>query len=126
MLRLTLYILIWLGSIGLAIFSSQNISPVTVKFLSLESIKVPVGLLLICCGGLGAVATTLIMTLLKSTQSINGNGQASRIFNSATNIPKYQPNKPQKNIDNEDIPNKRRFKNDVNNTWDDDWSDDWN
>lgn len=126
MLRLTLYILIWFGSMGLAIFSSQNINPVTVKFLSLESIKVPVGMLLICCAGLGAVAMTLIMTFLKSAQSINSNGQTSSVFNSAPNIPKPQSNYQQKNLNNEFIPKKRQSKSGVNNTWDDDWSDDWN
>ncbi len=133
MLRLTLYILIWFGSMGLAIFSSQNISPVTVKFLSLESIKVPIGLLLISCAGLGAVAITFVMTFLKSTQSINGNGTTSKIFNSqinnstnsATNTPKSQPNNPQKNPKNEVSPNKRQSKSDPNNTWDSKWNDDW-
>jgi len=129
MLRLTLYILIWLGSMGLAIFSSQNINPVTIKFLSLESIKLPIGLVLIFCAGLGAVALTLMMTFFTSVQSINNNSQFHKIFsssfNSSTKPDKTQSNNPEKNTKNEIKNNKYQYKNNPNNNWDSKWSDEW-
>ena len=61
MLRLLLYLCLWFGSMGLTIFSSQNIYLVTIKFFYFESIKLPLALVLIFCAGLGAITMTLLM-----------------------------------------------------------------
>jgi putative membrane protein len=43
----------WIGTI--AIFSIQNITEVSLKFLTFESISLPVGVLLSFCVGIGLV-----------------------------------------------------------------------
>lgn len=50
--------------IAIAIFSIQNIQDVSVKFLNLESITVPVGVLLAFFSGVGLVLGWLIPLLL--------------------------------------------------------------
>ena len=51
---------------AIAIFSIQNIQDVSVKFLTLESITVPVGVLLAFCSGIGMVLGWLIPLLFSS------------------------------------------------------------
>ncbi len=41
--------------IAIAIFSIQNIQDVSVKFLTFESITIPVGVLLAFCSGIGII-----------------------------------------------------------------------
>ncbi|MGH2413476.1 MAG: lipopolysaccharide assembly protein LapA domain-containing protein [Microcystaceae cyanobacterium] len=61
-LFISLIIAAWIGAI--AVFSIQNITPVSLKFLAFESIKFPAGVLLsFCLGGgivFGATAPLLI------------------------------------------------------------------
>ena len=52
--------------IVIAIFSIQNIQDVSVKFLTLESITVPVGVLLAFCSGIGMVLGSAIPLLFAS------------------------------------------------------------
>lgn len=49
--------------VAIAIFSIQNIQDVSVKFLNLESITVPVGVLLAFCSGIGMILGWLIPLL---------------------------------------------------------------
>ncbi len=51
----------WLGAI--AIFSIQNIQDVSLKFLTWQSINVPLGVLLAFCAGLGMVLGSLLPLL---------------------------------------------------------------
>ncbi len=44
---------------GVAIFATQNMELVEIKFISLTSIPMPLGLALVSSAGLGAVAMTL-------------------------------------------------------------------
>ncbi len=44
---------------GVAIFATQNMNLVTIVFLNLRSIPVPLGLVLVCCGGLGGLCFTI-------------------------------------------------------------------
>jgi len=134
MLRLTLYILIWVGSMGLAIFSNQNIIPISIKFLSSESIKIPLGLLLIACAGLGAVAIALMIASFTAEPSSSQFGETfGKSFKNSTNTPKYQSNNLQKDFKSTVSPDKQEqkniskniSKNSSKNTWDNDWSDDW-
>ncbi len=60
----TIIIALWLGAI--AIFSIQNITEVSLKFLTFESIKLPVGVLLSFCVGGGMVVGSLVPLLWKS------------------------------------------------------------
>ena len=54
---------------AIAIFSIQNVDDVSVKFLNLESITVPVGILLVFCSAIGMVLSWCI-SLLFSRQKI--------------------------------------------------------
>lgn len=67
MMRLLLYLFLCISSLGIAIFSSQNIYLVTVKLISFESIKLPLGLVLVFCTGLGAVLVTFLTTFSKTS-----------------------------------------------------------
>lgn len=59
-------IALWLGAI--AIFSIQNITEISLKFLLFESIKLPVGVLLSFCVGGGIILGSLLPLLWKSSK----------------------------------------------------------
>ena len=52
--------------VAIAIFSIQNIQDVSVKFLTFESITVPVGVLLAFCSGVGMILGGLIPILFST------------------------------------------------------------
>ncbi|NJK33503.1 MAG: DUF1049 domain-containing protein [Oscillatoriales cyanobacterium SM2_2_1] len=58
-LRLGLLVCLWVLLMGVAIFATQNQELVTVHFLYAESIRVPLGLVLIGFGGGGGVLWAL-------------------------------------------------------------------
>lgn len=60
-LMVTIMIAFWLG--GIAIFSIQNITEISLKFLIFESIKLPVGVLLSFCMGGGMILGSLASLL---------------------------------------------------------------
>lgn len=64
----TLVFSIWI--IAIAIFSIQNIQDVSVKFLTFESITLPVGILLACCGSIGALLGWLFPLLFSRKRRI--------------------------------------------------------
>jgi uncharacterized integral membrane protein len=47
----------------IAILSVQNATPVTLKFLTFESIQIPVGLVLAFCAGVGIIGMALLQPL---------------------------------------------------------------
>lgn len=49
--------------VAIAIFSIQNVDNVSVKFLTLESITIPIGILLVFCSGIGLILGWLIPLL---------------------------------------------------------------
>ncbi|MDV3002372.1 MAG: hypothetical protein N5P05_003978 [Chroococcopsis gigantea SAG 12.99] len=53
----------------MAVFSIQNITPITLKLLTLESIKLPVGILLAFCLGIGFFIGALLPPLLGATNN---------------------------------------------------------
>ena len=53
------YLVLWFLLMGVAIFATQNIDLIEVKFINLTSIPVPLGLALVSSAGLGALALTL-------------------------------------------------------------------
>ncbi|AFY71409.1 hypothetical protein Pse7367_3161 [Thalassoporum mexicanum PCC 7367] len=59
MLRTFVYILLWVLIMGVAIFASQNLTLVTIKLFIFESIRLPLGLVLVTCAGAGGVVATL-------------------------------------------------------------------
>lgn len=54
--------------VAIAIFSIQNIQDVSVKFLTAESITVPVGVLLAFCSGVGMILGGLIPILFSTSK----------------------------------------------------------
>jgi uncharacterized integral membrane protein len=57
----------WIGAI--AIFSIQNITEVSLKFLYFESIRVPIGVLLAFSVGLGTILGVLLPFILPMPKS---------------------------------------------------------
>ncbi|WP_271251885.1 hypothetical protein [Pseudanabaena sp. Chao 1811] len=122
MMRLLLYLCLWIGSMGLAIFSSQNIYAVTVKLGAFESIKLPLGLVLIFCAGLGSVAMTLLMGFTEKS-----------IQFSFPSIPKFTKisskktqTESQKTSSNKRSANSfNKKKQESRDSFDDDWDDEW-
>ena len=52
----------------IAVFSIQNIKPVSLQFLGFESIQFPVGVLLAFCGGVGIILGSLLPLLWQREQ----------------------------------------------------------
>ena len=107
-MRLLLYFFLWISSLGLAIFSSQNIYPIAVKFISFESIKLPLGLVLIFCAGLGATSMAFLQTSIQFT---------------LPNVPK--PANSTTASKNEFIKTKQKTKQKTKDDFDDEWNDEW-
>ncbi len=55
--------------VAIAVISVQNAQPVSIKFLTFESIKIPVGLVLAFCAGVGIIGMALIQPLLEIDSS---------------------------------------------------------
>ncbi|MDJ0681647.1 MAG: LapA family protein [Xenococcaceae cyanobacterium MO_167.B52] len=53
-------VILAIGIGAIAIFSIQNIKPVSVQFLMFESIQFPVGVLLAFCAGIGIILGSLL------------------------------------------------------------------
>ncbi len=51
------------GIVAIAIFSIQNIKPVSLKFIIFQSIQIPVGVLLAFCAGVGIILGSLLPLL---------------------------------------------------------------
>jgi|JFJP01.1.fsa_nt_gi hypothetical protein len=126
MLRLLLYLSLWFGSMGLAIFSSQNIYLVTVKFIYLESIKLPLGLVLVFCAGLGAIAMTLLMEFSRKSfqfsvpniPQFTNSGTKTTFSKNSTESQKTTSKIP---FNNSSTNKKSNTKDDFESDWDDDW-----
>ena len=66
----------WAGYIAaIAIFSIQNIKPVSLKFLTLQSINLPVGVLLTFCGAVGIIIGWFIPLLFSQRRRVNTNSR---------------------------------------------------
>ncbi|MBW4432326.1 MAG: LapA family protein [Pelatocladus maniniholoensis HA4357-MV3] len=65
---LTIMILVfWIMAV--ALLSVQNATPVSLKFLSFQSIQLPVGLLLALCAAVGMISMGLLQPLWRLTGS---------------------------------------------------------
>lgn len=60
-------------TIAIAIFSVQNSTPVSLKFLVFQSIRIPVGIVLGLSAGVGAVAGAIAQPLCDLASSGNAN-----------------------------------------------------
>ncbi|MEN9517651.1 MAG: hypothetical protein RLZZ381_239 [Cyanobacteriota bacterium] len=58
--------------LAIAIFSIQNIQAVSLKFLTFESITIPVGVLLAFCSALGIILGALIPILFSRPRTRRG------------------------------------------------------
>ena len=56
-------VILAIGIGAIAIFSIQNIKPVSLQFLMFESIQFPVGVLLAFCAGIGIILGSLLPLL---------------------------------------------------------------
>lgn len=121
MTRVSLYLFLWIGSMAIAIFATQNTFLVNLRFFTFESIKLPLGLVLIFCAGCGATCINIWQTSIS--------------FELPT-VPKFSvfPNKnnPSKRqtvaqtaTSTKDISRNSRTDKKVKDDFDDDWDDDW-
>lgn len=63
--------LMWAGYIvAIAIFSIQNIDPVSLKFLIFQSIDIPLGVLLSLCGAVGMIIGWFIPLLFARSRKV--------------------------------------------------------
>ncbi len=124
MIRLSLYIFLWITSMAIAIFATQNTYLVNIRFLSLESIKLPLGLLLVFCGGLGAIFVTFWQTSisldLPTVPNFSGFSPRNSFSksSSATKTSKEVKKTVQKDTS-------RTNKNIKKDDFDDDWDEEW-
>jgi photosystem II stability/assembly factor-like uncharacterized protein len=121
MIRLSLYIFLWIGSMAIAIFATQNTVLVNLRFFTFESIKLPLGLVLIFCTGCGATCINI--------------WQSSISFELPT-VPKFSvfsnkknPSKPQTVAQTatatKDVSKTSRKTKQVKDDFDDDWDEEW-
>jgi uncharacterized integral membrane protein len=69
----SLILAVWV--IAIAILSVQNYTPVSLRFLNLQSIQIPVGIVLAFCVGLGMIGVTLLQPLWGLGGSGRGNSR---------------------------------------------------
>ncbi|MEO1431528.1 MAG: DUF1049 domain-containing protein [Cyanobacteria bacterium J06633_8] len=65
--NLVLSIILAFWIMAIAIISVQNATPVSLRFITFESIKIPVGLLLTFFVALGMIAASLLQSLIISS-----------------------------------------------------------
>ncbi|HEY9801908.1 MAG TPA: LapA family protein [Leptolyngbyaceae cyanobacterium] len=68
---------VWVAAI--AIISVQNATPVSLKFLTFQSVQIPVGLVLAFSAGIGLIA----MAVLQPLWGVAGSGGRSRLEDDA-------------------------------------------
>ncbi|QSJ16744.1 LapA family protein [Nostoc sp. UHCC 0702] len=70
----SLVVSIWV--VAIAIISVQNATPVSLKFLIFESVKIPAGLVLAFCAGIGFISVGVLQPLW----SLGDSGQRNSRF----------------------------------------------
>jgi hypothetical protein len=121
MIRLSLYIFLWITSMAIAIFATQNTNLVNLRLFSFESIKLPLGLLLIFCAGFGATCITFGQTLISFELPIV---PKFSVFSAGNNSSKRQT-VAQPSTVKKDFSRTNNTNNNVKDDFDDDWDDDW-
>ena len=129
MIRVLVYGLLWILLMGVAIFATQNTLLIAIKFLTFESINVPLGLVLVFSAGLGAIAMTIWQTLQaaesepSTTQQVSdrGNFSSYSAYRASTSSASSASNKStSKSTSAKDNPKDLQY-NDFDEEWDDDW-----
>ena len=112
MIRLSLYLFLWVGSMAIAIFATQNTYLVSLRLFNFESIKLPLGLLLIFCMGFGAIFINFWQTSISFQ---------------FPKMPKLSMFSAKKNPPKNQTANKQSVPKNTNSTdsFDSDWNDDW-
>jgi uncharacterized integral membrane protein len=67
--------------VAIAILSVQNATPVSLKFLTFQSIQLPVGLVLAFSAGVGIIGMALVQPLWSLAGSGQGNSQSENDLN---------------------------------------------
>lgn len=117
MIRLSLYLFLWIASMAIAIFATQNTYLVSVRLFNFESIKIPLGLLLICCTGLGAVFVNLWQTSISS--------ELPTVPNFSGDSTRNAPQKQQSATTSTPKPDTSRTTKKFNDDFDDEWDEEW-
>ena len=118
MIRLSLYIFLWFISMAIAIFATQNISLVNLRFFTFESIKLPLGLLLIFSAGFGAACANLLDT---STSFELPTIPKFSVFDTKNKPSKRQTTSQASNPTKDSFKTSKNSKNDFDQDWDEDW-----
>ncbi|MBH8576889.1 LapA family protein [Nostocaceae cyanobacterium CENA369] len=69
----SLVVAIWV--VAIAIISVQNATPVSLKFLTFQSVQIPAGLVLAFCAGIGLISMALLQPLWGLGDSRQGNSR---------------------------------------------------
>jgi hypothetical protein len=114
---------------AIAIFATQNTNLVNLRLFNLESIKLPIGLLLVFCGGLGAVLINFWQTSIsfalpniptkiptKPTTFVKNKTSKNQFSNQTTSV-KNDISKPNSKSNTKSNNNKDNF--------DEGWEDEW-
>ncbi|MFN7297142.1 MAG: hypothetical protein ACK5VA_09400 [Pseudanabaena sp.] len=121
MIRLSLYIFLWIGAMAIAIFATQNTFLVNLRFFTFESIKLPLGLVLIFCAGFGATCINIWQASLSFELPTV---PKFSVFPNENNPFKRQP-QAQTATTTKDISGASRTTKKVKDDFDDDWDEDW-
>jgi hypothetical protein len=118
-----------LTSIAIAVFATQNTNLVNLRLFNFESIKLPLGLLLVFCGGFGAVLINIWQTSIsfalpniptkiptKPKNSVNNKTSKNQFFSRSTEVKKDISKSNSK-------PNSQS--NNRKDNFDEGWEDDW-
>ena len=121
MIRLSLYIFLWVGSIAIAIFATQNTFLVNLRFFTFESIKLPLGLVLIFCAGCGATCINIWQTSISFELPTV---PKFSVFSSEPNSSKPQT-VAKTGTSKKDVSKTSRTTKKLKDDFDDDWDEDW-
>ncbi|MFZ4730318.1 MAG: hypothetical protein ACOYMQ_16870 [Pseudanabaena sp.] len=121
MIRLSLYIFLWIGAMAIAIFATQNTFLVNLRFFAFESIKLPLGLVLIFCAGCGATCINIwqasvsfeLPTIPKFSVFTNKNNPSKRQTVAQTATTTKDSSRSSKTT--------KKVKDDFDDDWDEDW-----
>jgi hypothetical protein len=121
MIRLSLYIFLWTGAMAIAIFATQNTFLVNLRFFAFESIKLPLGLVLIFCAGCGATCINIWQTSISFELPTV---PKFSVFPNKNNPSKHQT-ESKKATATKNISKTSRTTKKAKDDFDDDWDEDW-
>jgi uncharacterized integral membrane protein len=134
MLRVLVYGLLWILLMGVAIFATQNTLLVTVKFLAFESVNLPLGLVLVFSGGLGAIAATVWQnmataetetTVARPNATQQPSGYSAYRASSSSNTSESTKSSKTNESKGSSTSAKNATKTDKFDDFDEEWDDDW-